>query len=156
MLHAFATDDFLNAVDDFDRHARRGRQSLSGKSCGKDRKPPERMRFYPAMGSTRSAEAVCRDLWALASARRDQSPDTLIAVFKGPAIRDARHFESLMWRQLQTMHGVDARCFDWDDSVRGDAVRPVFSIGGRPWQVQGAVPASDQAWPRIVFKSRRG
>ncbi|RZL03888.1 MAG: hypothetical protein EOP36_02540 [Rubrivivax sp.] len=156
MLHALATDDFLKAVDEFDRNARRG-PPLPGNSCRKGGRWPERVRFYPALGSAKSAMAVCRDLWALGAAVKGEAPGTLVAVFQGPSIQSARQFEALMWRQLQTMHGVDARQFDWAASARpGSLARPVFSIGGRPWLVRGSVPASDQAWPRIVFQSQRG
>jgi FPC/CPF motif-containing protein YcgG len=156
MLHAFATDDFLKAVNDFDRHARHGGAQASGNSCRKGRSLPERVRFYPPLGDAASAMAVCRDLWALSLARPERPSATLVAIFEGPPIRDARHFESLMWQQLQTMHGVDAQHFDWRAPPAGEVARPVFSIGGRAWQVRGVMPTAEQAWPRLVFQSRRG
>lgn len=50
MLHAFATEDFLNAVDEFDRHARQGTRAGSGNSCGKQGPLPGTVVSYAARG----------------------------------------------------------------------------------------------------------
>lgn len=151
MLHAFATDDFLNAVDDFDQHARQGGRQAAGKSCRKGEPSSERVESYPALGSTSAAMAVCRDLWALAGPGREMA--SLRAVFDGPVVHGVRHFESLLWRQLQIMHGMDASRFGWAEAAKADPAQRLFSIGGQPWRIRG-VP--DPARPVMVFEPHRG
>jgi hypothetical protein len=154
MLHTFATDDFLSALDDFDRHARQGQRHAAGNSCRKGAVgagSPEQVRTYAALGSTSAALAVCRDLWAMADHGHEAGP--LLAEFEGPALQGARHVESLLWRQLQTMHGMDAPYFDWAEAAKADPAQRLFSIGGKPWRIW-FLP--DAARPGIVFEPHRG
>lgn len=150
MLHAFKTDDFLNAVADFDRHARQGARQVAGNSCRKRAAPPQDVASYAALGSASAALEVCRDLWALAAQAGE--PSALVAVFEGPRLEGSHHFESLLWRQLQTMHGVDAQCFDEAAAAQADPTRRLFSIGGKAWRVRGM---PDDIQPRIVFEPAR-
>lgn len=152
MLHAFETDDFLNAVADFDQHARQGAQQVVGNSCRKRADPPGRSASYAALGSATAAAEVCRDLWVLAAQGGERPRRGLLAVFDGPRLEGAQHFESLLWRQLQTMHGVDAQCFDGDRAGQTDPAMRLLSIGGKTWRVRGLPHA---ARPRIVFEPHR-
>lgn len=150
MLHAFDTDDFLHAVDAFDHHARQGQAQVLGKSCGKGEWPAASVRSCAELGSPAAALAVCRDLWALGHA----GAGSLVAVFDGPVIEDEAQFDALLWRQLQTMHGVDAACFDWREGRPAEAAPRSFSIGGRRWRCQGEMPSAPGQRPRLIFHAQ--
>lgn len=99
-----------------------------------------RMGLYPDLGAPESALAVCHDLYDFAhdlAEADDEQGACFAALFKGQAIGSEVHFEHLLWRQLQTMHGVDAQYFNGVDPLSVDASKVEFSFGGRVYVVVG-------------------
>lgn len=167
MIHALPTQDFLAAVQDFDRHARLGRQQALGRVPDRSAQRPwnplhlhpqasrlsselplrrvagrslVRMGLYPELGAPESALAVCHDLYEFAhelAQSDDEHGACFAALFKGHPIGSELLFEHLLWRQLQGMHGVDAQYFDAVDPASVDASRVQFSFGGRVYVVVG-------------------
>lgn len=166
MIHAIPTDDFLAAVQDFDHHARLGRRQVwarpwnplprRAQATRVSQHSLTRMGLYPELGAPESAMAVCHDLYEFAhdlAEADDAQGACFIALFKGQPIGRERHFEHLLWRQLQTMHGVDAQYFDQDEAPCVDASRVRFAFGGRAYTVVGR-HQGDGAMPRpaLVFQ----
>ncbi|MDQ3552999.1 MAG: YqcI/YcgG family protein [Chloroflexota bacterium] len=123
----------------------------------------ERYRFglYGALGEEEGTHRLARDLARFAARR--QSADTghfstFVAAFTGPLlIREAR-FETLLWKQLQALHEIDARHHAWDASVSGDPGDPMFalSVGGKAFFVVGLHGRASRLtrrfeWPTLVF-----
>jgi uncharacterized protein len=100
-----------------------------------------RFGVYESLGTPQAAFALCHDLYEFTH----EFPTGLhpftsyMAAFKGPAVHSECDFEKLLWEQLQLMHGIDARYFDWDGSVSKDPDSPnfSFSVGGRAFFVVG-------------------
>lgn len=107
-----------------------------------------RFGVYDRLGSADSALALCHDLYEFAH-ELGQDADrftTFIASFKEPLDPGEVRFESLLWQQLQLMHGIDSRYFAWDGSVSKDPADPnfSFSIGGRAYFVVGLHPSASR------------
>lgn len=127
----------------------------------------KRYRFglYPALGSAQAGLALCHDLYEFShefGPSRQQQPQqgftTFIAAFEAPTPVGEVEFERLLWQQLQQMHAIDARYFEWDGSVAKDPQDPhfSFSIGGRAFFVVGMNPRASRkarltAQPVLVF-----
>ena len=91
---------------------------------------------------------------------RQQGFSTFVASFCGPAVTHEEDFERLLWRQLQSLHDLDAPLHGWDTSVSDDPNDPhfEFSFAGRACFVVGIHPASSRwtrrfAWPTLVFNA---
>lgn len=128
-----------------------------------------RFGLYPALGSMQASLAVCHDLYEFShefkplrsqqqAGQQAQQFTTFIAAFDAPGLMDEVTFERLLWRQLQQMHGIDARHFEWDEAVARDPQDPdfSFSIGGRAYFVVGMHPGASRrarrtAQPILVF-----
>ena len=79
-------------------------------------------------------------------------------MFRGPAIQSERHFEDLLWNQLQGMHVLDSDSFIWDKDVESDPAsrRFSYSIGGRSMFAIGMHPKASRLartfpYPSVVF-----
>lgn len=119
-----------------------------------------RMGVYDTLGAADAALALCHDLYEFSHEfKQSQAPFTsFIAAFQHPDIESELAFERLLWRQLQTMHGIDARHFDWDSAVSKEPDSPdfSFSLGGRAFFVVGLNPCSSRLarrseMPCLVF-----
>ena len=119
-----------------------------------------RFGLFPELASRNSARAVCHDLYEFCHEFPiiDDNFITFVAMFHGPAIKSELHFESLLWRQLQMMHDVDAAFFNWDRQVDSNPESPdfSFSIGGRAIFVvgmheQASRMARNFPYPTLVF-----
>lgn len=109
-----------------------------------------RLGLYDTLGSADAALGLCHDLYEFSHEfAPGRHPFTsFIAAFRGPSVSTEVDFEKLLWQQLQLMHGIDARYFDWDSTVSKDPDSPSFSfsVGGRAFYVVGLSPcASRQA-----------
>ncbi|HWG95624.1 MAG TPA: guanitoxin biosynthesis heme-dependent pre-guanitoxin N-hydroxylase GntA [Nitrospira sp.] len=119
-----------------------------------------RFGLYPELACHSAVRAVCHDLYCFChefSSIGDQFI-TFVAMFRGPAIRSERHFEDLLWNQLQGMHALDSDSFTWDKDVESDPASRHFSysIGGRSMFVIGMHPeasrlARTRPYPTLVF-----
>lgn len=107
-----------------------------------------RLGLYDALGSREAAMGLCHDLYEFSHefAPGAQPFTSFIAAFRGPELADEARFETLLWRQLQSMHALDARYFDWDQNVSKDPDSPKFSfsIGGRAFYVIGLNPCASR------------
>lgn len=96
---------------------------------------------YPGLGTTEAALSLCHDLYEFSHeyAVLEHNFVTFIAVFEGDSPCNELEFEQRLWLQLQNMHDVDAKYFDWDPSVSGDSKAPdfSFSLGCRAYFVVG-------------------
>ncbi len=119
-----------------------------------------RMGVYPPLGTVDAALAICHDLYEFSHefARNQGQFTSFIAAFSGGQDLREIDFETLLWRQLQLVHEVDARHFAWDASVSHDPDDPdfSFSVGGRAFFVIGLNPAASRlarvmGQPCIVF-----
>jgi FPC/CPF motif-containing protein YcgG len=119
-----------------------------------------RFGLYPELASNSAVGAVCHDLYDFCHefpALHDHFI-TFVAMFRGPAIQSERHFEDLLWNQLQAMHARDSEFFAWDKNVDSEPQSHhfSFSIGGRAMYVIGMHPeasrlARTRPYPTIVF-----
>lgn len=107
-----------------------------------------RMGVYDTLGSTQAAFGLCHDLYEFNHefAASAQPFTSFVAAFRGPRIVEESAFEALLWQQLQRMHGIDARYFEWDRAVSKDPDSPKFSfsIGGRAFYVVGMNPCASR------------
>jgi FPC/CPF motif-containing protein YcgG len=119
-----------------------------------------RFGLYPELGGESAVRAVCHDLYCFCHefTSIDDHFATFIAMFRGPAIRSERHFEDLLWNQLQGMHDLDSDSFTWDKDVESDPASPHFSysIGGRSMFVIGMHPKASRLartfpYPTVMF-----
>ena len=125
-----------------------------------------RLGLYDTLGSLSCALALCHDLYEFSHEFKPHAPSdrdgtrftSFIAVFQRTPIASEVHFEQLLWRHLQAMHGIDARHFDWDGTVSKDPDNPdfSFSLGGRAFFVVGLNPCSSRlsrrfGMPCLVF-----
>jgi YqcI/YcgG family protein len=191
MIHALPTAEFIKAVEEFDHHARAGRQQVSTKPFREGawrlerpwnplhqdakaarlsslpawrpgaRRLGVRTGLYPEMGTPEAALAVCHDLYEFAhevSEGGQAHGACFVALFKGPAIDSRVHFEHLLWRQLQTMQGVDAQHFPAaEQPPGGDDAAVLASFGGRAYTVVGQRDGeAGLARPSLAFYPREG
>ncbi|MFZ5525620.1 MAG: guanitoxin biosynthesis heme-dependent pre-guanitoxin N-hydroxylase GntA [Pseudomonadota bacterium] len=116
-----------------------------------------RLGIYDDLGTPEAAMGLCHDLYEFSHefTSGSQPFTSFIAAFRGPQVLTEEHFENLLWRQLQGMHAVDARYFDWDQNVSKDPVSPKFSfsIGGRAFYVVGLNPCASRMARRTAGES---
>lgn len=81
---------------------------------------------------------------------------SFVAGFRGPRVRDEKHFEQMLWELLQRLHDVDEE--PWAPEVSADPNDPHFgfSVAGTPFFIVGLHPeASREArrfpLPVLVF-----
>ena len=119
-----------------------------------------RFGVYPEISSSTVARALCHDLYEFAHEMGDPEVGfaSFIATFLRPDVRDERHFEMLLWDQLQYLHNVDSEFFPWDSDVSSDPEDPwfSFSVGGAAFYIVGLHPLASRssrrfAHPTIVF-----
>ncbi len=119
-----------------------------------------RFGLYPELAGNSAVHAVCYDLYEFCHEfqKTDDHFITFIAMFREPAIQSERHFEDLLWNQLQAMHSLDSTFFAWDKTVDSNphSHHFSFSIGGRAMYVIGMHPqasrlARTRPYPTMVF-----
>ncbi len=92
-------------------------------------------------------ERLLRSLQAFAVGAADGALFvSFIALFpQTPRLGEAA-FEQALWQRLQALHELDARDYDWDDSVSDQPDSPRFSmsLGGRAFYVIGLHPGSNR------------
>lgn len=119
-----------------------------------------RFGVYPDIASGAVARAICHDLYEFAHEMQDPEVGfaSFIATFRAPDVIDERHFEELLWDQLQHIHDVDVEFFPWASDVSSDPHDPwfSFSVGGSAYYIVGLNPLASRlsrrfAYPAIVF-----
>lgn len=81
---------------------------------------------------------------------------SFVAVFRGPQVRDERHFEALLWDVLQHLHDEDEQ--PWAEGVAADPEKAhfAFSHAGVPYFIVGLHPRASRIarrapLPTLVF-----
>lgn len=99
---------------------------------------------------------LAQDLRSFASASKEAEYATFIAIFRQPVATSETRFEHLLWRQLQTLHALDAA--SWAAGVSSDPANPhfSFSFAGQAFYVIGIHASSSRAarrfaYPTLVF-----
>jgi FPC/CPF motif-containing protein YcgG len=119
-----------------------------------------RFSLCPALASSAATAVLSRDLSAFVAEQPSLGADftTYIASFAGPVPDSEKHFERLLWRQLQRLSDRDTAA--WDPAVSADPDDPhfSFSFAGRAFFVVGLHPRSSRwarifAWPTLVFNA---
>jgi hypothetical protein len=123
-----------------------------------------RFGVYPDISSPTIARALCHDLYEFSAEMHGPEVGfaSFIATFLRPDVVDERHFETLLWDQLQHIHDVDTEFFPWDSDVSSDPENPwfSFSVGGVAYYIVGrlqlpfAVRATEQTRPVGVLQTR--
>ncbi len=119
-----------------------------------------RFSLYDQIASEGATAGLAYDLYHFGEERPHIEADftSFIASFMGPKVRSMKTFETLLWRQLQALHELDRRHFDWNPQVSSDPESEgfSFSFAGGAYFVVGLSPASSRwarrfAWPTLVF-----
>lgn len=107
-----------------------------------------RFGLYPPLASAGAALGVCHDLYEFSHEfdRPGNEAVTFVALFRGPGDTDEAGFERSLWSQLQQMHAIDSRHFDWDPRVSQDphSAEFSFSIGARAFFIVGLHPKASR------------
>jgi FPC/CPF motif-containing protein YcgG len=119
-----------------------------------------RFTLCPALASSAATAVLSRDLSAFVAEQPSLGADftTFIASFTGAVPDGEKHFERLLWRQLQQLSDRDTAA--WDEAVSADPDDPhfSFSFAGKAFFVVGLHPRSSRwarrfAWPTLVFNA---
>lgn len=119
-----------------------------------------RMATYGRLGDPASAAMLCHDLYAFNAEfpKPVQGAVSFVACFDGPSFTDEKSFEVALWQQLQAVHDVDKRQFDWSNEVGSAPDDPdfSFSVGSRAFFLIGMHPRASRIarrtpMPTIVF-----
>lgn len=119
-----------------------------------------RFGLFDALGSESATQGLHAGLVRFCEEFETLSSDfvTFLAVFDGPHVTDEQGFESLLWQQLQALHGLDARHHPWAAGVGHDASQAdfSFSVAGRAFFIVGMHPLASRMArrsprPTLVF-----
>lgn len=74
---------------------------------------------------------------------------SFVAGFRGPEVRDEKHFEEMLWGLLQRLHEVDEQ--PWAPEVSADPNDPhfAFSVAGTPFFIVGLHPKASREARRM-------
>ena len=74
---------------------------------------------------------------------------SFVAGFRGPEVRDEKHFEEMLWGLLQRLHDVDEQ--PWAAEVSADPNDPhfAFSVAGTPFFIVGLHPKASREARRM-------
>lgn len=74
---------------------------------------------------------------------------SFVAAFRGPEVRDEKHFEEMLWGLLQRLHDVDEQ--PWAPEVSADPNDPhfAFSVAGTPFFIVGLHPKASREARRM-------
>jgi len=119
-----------------------------------------RFGLYHELPSPEATDGLSHDLFLFSQERPSIEGEftSFIASFTGPKMRSAKAFETLLWRQLAALHGLDRDEFEWNAEVSSNPEDPQFSFSfaGGAYFVVGLSPASRRwarrfPWPTLVF-----
>jgi FPC/CPF motif-containing protein YcgG len=112
------------------------------------------------MNSPTATAGLAHDLWNYVQEQPRFGSDyaTFVASFAAPVVGDEMAWENLLWTQLQNLHRLDRRFYDWDRSVGSDPEKAdfSFSFAETAFFVVGLNPASSRLsrkfrYPTLIF-----
>lgn len=121
-----------------------------------------RFGLYQEMASDATTHGLGYDLrrFVEEQGRMGDGFTTYFACFMGPQPGSEEDFESLLWKQLQRLHDIEAPFQAWDPTVSTDPEDLDFfmSLAGRAFFIVGLHAGSSRwarrfAWPTIVFNA---
>lgn len=119
-----------------------------------------RFAMYPELNSAGATAGLCRDLFAFVQEQPEMGSNftTFVASFAGPNPTDEKHFEKLLWQQLQRLHEQDTATWDGQVSSDPESGHFSFSFAGRAFFIVGLHAGSSRwvrrfAWPTLVFNT---
>lgn len=121
-----------------------------------------RFGFYRQMNDRATTATLAHDLWEYAREQRDFGTDyaTFAASFAAPIVGDEKNWEQRLWAQLQSLHEMDSRFYDWNKTVSSDPedAEFSFSFAETAFFVVGLHPASSRvarrfAYPTLIFNA---
>lgn len=121
-----------------------------------------RFGFYRQMNQPATTVALAHDLWEYVQEQPRFGTDyaTFAAVFSAPVFSDETVWENLLWAQLQSLHELDSRFYEWSESVSSDPENAEFSFSfaETAFFVVGLHPSSSRlsrrfAYPTLVFNA---
>lgn len=106
---------------------------------------------YDELASADSTTALLVDLAAFGEdVQVEAGFASFVAIFRGPALTDERHFEDLLWTQLRMLHGADEQAWNPDVSADPTDDHFAFSVGGTAYFVVGLHPLASRDARRTV------
>ncbi|MDQ4122411.1 MAG: YqcI/YcgG family protein [Acidobacteriota bacterium] len=121
-----------------------------------------RFGFYREMNKPATTRTLAHDLWEYAREQPDFGTDyaTFVAAFAEPLVSDEIQWEQQLWAQLQSLHELDTRFFEWNQSVSSNPENAEFSFSfaETAFFVVGLHPISSRlarrfAYPILVFNA---
>ncbi len=115
------------------------------------------VQVYDELAGDGVAEQLLADLRTFAA---ETDPEegfaSFVATFRGPAVIDERHFERLLWSQLEQIHSVDDDTWNAEVSADPSDQHFAFSAGGTAYFIVGLHPAASRdarrtPTPTLVF-----
>ena len=78
---------------------------------------------------------------------------TFVASFKLPIAVDEDNFEKILWQQLQMLHNLDSKNYDWDQKVSNDVYSNEFSfsLGEHSFFIAGLCPGNRNISRRFIL-----
>ena len=122
-----------------------------------------RLGWYHRMATPEATAGLCRDLctFVLEQMVIGSKFTSFFAMFEAPNPANEKHFERLLWRQLQAVHDMDSQYYDWDPKVSDDPHDPrfAFSVAGRGFFIVGLHAGSSRpdrrfAYPTLIFNAQ--
>jgi hypothetical protein len=121
-----------------------------------------RFGFYRQMNQPAATATLAHDLWEYTREQPDFGSDyaTFVAVFAVQTISDEAEWERLLWEQLQSLHNLDSRFYEWNKAVSSDPENAQFSFSfaETAFFVVGLHPSSSRlarrfAYPTLIFNA---
>ena len=113
-----------------------------------------RMGLYRALGDGETTRQLHDDLRTYVAERLSMPGPfrSFVAVFEGPYYADELGFERALWNQLQLLHELDAKTYDWDPATSSDPAsdRFSFSVAGTSFFLVGMHPASSRLARKFI------
>lgn len=119
------------------------------------------LRLYETLASPETTSALATDLRTFVeSTPEDQSFVSFLAMFRRPQIRDEKHFERLLWRQLTMLADTDTEPGSTEVSADPESTHFGFSFSGIAFFVVGLHPQASRdarraGCPVLVFNPHR-
>lgn len=119
-----------------------------------------RFGFYREMNQPMTTATLAHDLWQYVQEQPAMKTDyaTFVAAFAAPAVSGEAAWEKLLWSQLQSLHELDSRFYNWSSGVSSDpdSAEFSFSFAETAFFVVGLNPGSSRlarrfAYPTLIF-----